>query len=67
MVLGAEPGKDLLRGVAPGDGQHKRDKPALAAFDVGVDWLGQGVDRQSVLPFRRSGYYKYSDFPNFPP
>jgi uncharacterized protein (DUF3820 family) len=65
MVFGAQPGKDLLRGVAAGNGQHKRNESAFAVFDVGMDWLGQGVDRQSVLPFRGSGYYKYRDFSPF--
>lgn len=61
-MLYAQRGKTLLRGVAPGDWQGEGKEAALADFNVGVNGLRQGIDRQWILPFRGSGYYKCSDF-----
>ena len=66
-MFGAQRGKNLLRGVAPVDRQGNRNESALAEFDVGVDWLRQGVDRQSIFPFRSSSYYMRSVFYLIPP
>lgn len=66
-VFGAQRGKNLLCGVAPCDGQDQRNETAFAEFDVGVDWLRQGIDRQSILPLRSSGYYMRRNFHLTPP
>ncbi len=66
-VFGAQRGQTLLRNLTTVHRKDKPDETAFAAFDVGMDRLRQRIDRQLVLPFRSSGYYRRSNFLTFFP
>jgi hypothetical protein len=52
IMFCAQRGQNLPSDIASGNRQCKRDKTALADFDVGVDLMRQGVDSQSILPMQ---------------
>ena len=66
-VLGAQRRQCLLGSVTTRNRHGKRNEAAFADVDVGMGWLRQGIDRQSILPLRGSGYYRRREFPIFLP